>query len=318
LSHGLKMGFMEDLRAKNAERLAIREQNDLIGKKYGLKKVQSFPTRILSTDWKVEKLSKMLDENGVLGLEGALSQETASRLLDYISRESETNKRQVEGGEVDFDDRFGGVNCRGDGMFGKRQDQFLPLSDDIVREACAEAMGNMLPLLEATMTPKAALHEVSSLVADPGAPRQCIHADTIVLPCPQYPDASMKPLYTFFIALQDVEDGMGHTTFLPRTHTPDAHLLWNLGQKQKESLISSLPAVESGLKTGDVVIFDSRCLHAGGANTSNKRRVLFYFTLSEQKQWPLPDGLHGSNSIRRKDFEKWHLADLVREAGVAR
>jgi len=23
---------------------------------------------------------------------------------------------------------------------------------------------------------------------------------------------------------------MGHTTFIPRTHTPDAHLLWNLGQ----------------------------------------------------------------------------------------
>jgi hypothetical protein len=40
----------------------------------------------------------------------------------------------------------------------------------------------------------------------------------------------MAPLYTFFIALQDVEDNMGHTTFIPRTHTPDAHLLWNLGQ----------------------------------------------------------------------------------------
>ena len=65
---------------------------------------------------------------------------------------------------------------------------------------------------------------------------------------------------------------MGHTTFIPRTHTPDAHLLWNRGQKQKESLIASLPAVQSGLKKGDVVIFDSRLLHCGGSNDSQKRR----------------------------------------------
>ena len=42
-----------------------------------------------------------------------------------------------------------------------------------------------------------------------GSPRQCIHADTIYLPCPQYPDAHMEPLYTFFVALQDVTDEMG-------------------------------------------------------------------------------------------------------------
>jgi len=42
-----------------------------------------------------------------------------------------------------------------------------------------------------------------------GSPRQCIHADTIYLPCPQYPDVHMEPLYTFFVALQDVTDEMG-------------------------------------------------------------------------------------------------------------
>jgi ectoine hydroxylase-related dioxygenase (phytanoyl-CoA dioxygenase family) len=124
----------------------------------------------------------------------------------------------------------------------------------------------------------------------------------------------MEPLYTFFIALQDVEDNMGHTTFIPRTHTPDAHLLWNLGQKQKDSLIASLPAVTSALKTGDVAIFDSRVLHCGDANSSAQRRVLFYFTLSQQAEWPLPDGLHGSNSILAADKGKWKISDIcVRE-----
>ena len=28
------------------------------------------------------------------------------------------------------------------------------------------------------------------------------------MPCPQYPDASMEPIYTIFIALQDVDDDM--------------------------------------------------------------------------------------------------------------
>lgn len=153
--------------------------------------------------------------------------------------------------------------------------------------------------------------KVSSLVADPGAPRQCVHADTIVLPCPQYPEASMAPLLTFFVALQDVEEGMGHTVFLPRTHTAEAHALWNRPQKQKEALLTVHKAVQSELRAGEAAVFDSRLLHCGRANTSAKRRILFYFTLSEQAEWPLPNGLHGSNSIRAEDWRRWRVSDFV-------
>lgn len=97
------------------------------------------------------------------------------------------------------------------GRFGQRQDLFLPLSAPIVQQAVGELVTNLRPLLEAACGPEAALHELSCIYAAPGAPRQCVHADTIVLPCPQYPDAHMEPLYTFFVALQDVEDNMGHT-----------------------------------------------------------------------------------------------------------
>jgi len=97
------------------------------------------------------------------------------------------------------------------GRFGQRQDLFLPLSAPIVRAAVAELMSNLEPLLVAACGPDAALHELSCIYAAPGAPRQCVHADTIVLPCPQYPEAHMEPLYTFFVALQDVADDMGHT-----------------------------------------------------------------------------------------------------------
>ena len=87
----------------------------------------------------------------------------------------------------------------------------MPLSAAPVRRAVRELVTNLAPLLTEACGPSAALHEVSCIFAQPGAPRQCVHADTIVLPCPQYPNASMEPLYTFFVALQDIEDAMGHT-----------------------------------------------------------------------------------------------------------
>jgi ectoine hydroxylase-related dioxygenase (phytanoyl-CoA dioxygenase family) len=87
-----------------------------------------------------------------------------------------------------------------------------------VQRGMREAVGRMGPLLEAAVTRQGMVHEVSCIVSDPGSPRQCVHADTIYMPCRQFP-LEMPPLYTFFIALQDISDDMGHTTFLPRTHT---------------------------------------------------------------------------------------------------
>lgn len=111
--------------------------------------------------------------------------------------------------------------------------------------------------------------------------------------------------------------------FLPYTHTAEAHLLWNAANKStqlKERFISMQPAMQSALCTGDVAAFDSRLLHLGCANESSRTRVLFYITLSRQADWPLPNGLHGSNSIRAEDLRRWKLPDLLalrEEAGVA-
>ena len=66
-------------------------------------------------------------------------------------------------------------------------------------------------------------------------------------------------------------------------------------------------AVQSNLQTGDVAIFDSRVLHCGLGNTSTKRRILFYCTVSAQHAWPLPDGLHGSNSVLPADRSRWRV-----------
>jgi hypothetical protein len=57
-------------------------------------------------------------------------------------------------------------------------------------------------------------------------------------------------------------------------------------------------------------------LHCGDANSSDKRRVLFYFTLSKQADWPLPNGLHGSNSIIAADKGKWKVKHMAAQGLV--
>ena len=248
------------------------------------------------------------------GFEGA-----ADGRVGLVGDINRVPKAEVTEGRVDFGARFGGVNCRGRGVFGARQDLWLPVEAVPVAKALREVASEerLGPLLRELVGPGALLHEVSCLVSDPGAPRQCVHADTIVLPSPQFPNASMEPLYTFFVALQDVEDDMGHTVFLPRTHTPRAHEIWNGPQRQKEMFISVNDATQSNLDLGDVAIFDSRLLHCGRENSSDKRRVLFYFTVSAQHDWPLPNGKHGSNSIRAEDRGKWTLRDFGLDEAVA-
>jgi hypothetical protein len=298
---------MDKLSMANAEMMALREE-----KAFG----QIKPLLRCSVQKMTEKptaLGGLLEREGCISISNVLSSDTCDLLRRYIDEENTRSKEEVTSGKVPFDERFGGVNCRGlNGLFGNRQDQFLSSASSEVRKGLTEAITALRPLLKETVTDDGMIHEISSFVADPGSPRQCVHCDTIVLPCPQYPQASMDPIYTVFIAVQDIEDDMGHTQFFPRTHTPDVHLMWNSKgvQANTPAFIGVNPAVQSGLKKGDVSIFDSRALHCGMANKSNKRRTLFYFSVSKQQRWPLPDGLHGSNSIRKEDRYRYQVKDF--------
>lgn len=106
-------------------------------------------------------------------------------------------------------------------------------------------------------------------------------------------------ILTAFCALQDIDETMGPTIFLPATHTADAHSEF-FTYKNFEAAFSDcddeeeaeevdherearVAAILEGwspwlgeLCAGDVSLFDSRCLHAGAANVSRRQRVLFY------------------------------------------
>jgi hypothetical protein len=153
--------------------------------------------------------------------------------------------------------------------------------------------------------------ELSVLISDPGAPRQQLHPDNAY--------QEVCPLYTVFIALQDITVDMGPTVFLPRTNTQQCHEDFNHDSKQflkndqnkkekataegegttKENgwFLNSREWTTSLLKQGDVQILDSMTLHAATANVSKARRALLYFTFRNPKC--LTYGMEGTPTITK-------------------
>ncbi|KAJ1380523.1 hypothetical protein B484DRAFT_32866, partial [Ochromonadaceae sp. CCMP2298] len=115
----LLMNPIEKLAAVNAELLAKKEGAELVGVKTGgVQPMTRCPKKLI--DSKPATVAALLQREGCLSVPGVLSGATADALLAWVNGENERAKREVEAGEVLFDYRFGGVNCRGlNGMFGR-------------------------------------------------------------------------------------------------------------------------------------------------------------------------------------------------------
>jgi ectoine hydroxylase-related dioxygenase (phytanoyl-CoA dioxygenase family) len=97
----------------------------------------------------------------------------------------------------------------------------------------------------------------------------------------------VPPALTCFVALQDIDANMGPTTFLlPSSatyvyHQEIADRQWDFSSK--EGLLAQSPNVLSTLNSGDCSIYNPMTLHCGGANRSEKRRCIFYFSFKNPK-----------------------------------
>lgn len=118
-------------------------------------------------------------------------------------------------------------------------------------------------------TKDSGFHELAVLVSDPGAASQAIHPDT--------PFDTFAPLYTVFVALQDITESMGCTIFLPATNNQECHDLHKSRVVSDDFLVADTYR-RAVLQKGDCAIMDSRLLHCGAANSAS-RRALLYFTL---------------------------------------
>jgi hypothetical protein len=140
-------------------------------------------------------------------------------------------------------------------------------------DALQEMLGNdgtLQRLYENLVTPDGELYELAAVITDKGSNRQMVH--------PDLPYQELAPLYVIFLALQDVTEGMGPTSFLLRTHTQEANAIFASGDMaRKDEQLSRAECRLSTLRKGDAVLFDARTLHCGNAN-DERTRVLFNFS----------------------------------------
>ena len=146
----------------------------------------------------------------------------------------------------------------------------------------------------------ATVFDWSSFSSDPGAARQPVHPDNQWQPEP--------PLLTALVALQDVSEEMGPTIFLPRTHREAPHKAFTGEPAEKYAMLDGCAYQSALLRKGECAVFDPRCLHCGGPNSSKQRRVLLYLSFRNPhctSDVPVPPGSvfpEGLSLSLRKDF----------------
>jgi len=233
--------------------------------------------------WKTEaaEYAKILERDGVVRIDNVLSPTLTDQIRKYAYDLRLTSEQEVREGKVQPIQRFADVLLKTN-----RCDLTIPLGEEIVSDALNQVLRES-PVgytISNILSESAVLYELSCLMSDPGSQRQVMHPDTPFI------QGKGPVLYTCFIALQDIHLDMGPTTWLPGSHTLEAHeeFMDDKGVKdgsysRKDTLIMNHPAVLGTLTKGSCAIFDSRCLHCGTANRSELSRALFYFSFKSPK-----------------------------------
>ena len=247
---------------------------------------------------KVDKsrFGAVIMEQGVARINGRLSKTTDASLLEYVNQRLEESLHPTDTAELSNADLYQQQTKFAD-VQGKhnRWDMLMPLEEsNPVMQALYELLQEnpvLSETIESILGPAAQLYELGSIVSDPGSERQMLHADYNYQPDFQ---PKLPPALTCFVALQDVDANMGPTTFLPGSATSLYHQEIEDRQEDfssKDGLLAESPNMLSTLNSGDCSIYNPMTLHCGGANRSEKRRCIFYFSFKNpkfnEKDWPL-------------------------------
>lgn len=259
--------------------------------------------------------AEMVARDGVLRIDRALSGEAADLLREHVLRERDRAESATSStdGVGDFDNLsrqlYGVENRRKE-----RCDLLLSLVVDseggeggktgAVISALDELLGSegtLLPIYEELVTSEGELYEFASVITNPGADRQQIH--------PDLPFRVEAPLYVVFLALQDVTEAMGPTTFLLGSHTREAIDAFN-DPSTKDNLLLNSDGRLAVLKKGDAVVFDARVLHCGNANDEfqGETRALLNFSFRSPKE---TGGLGYDGSMRPGYVGAMNLGDVT-------
>jgi len=261
-------------------------------------------------------------------VDGALSVDVAAEVREWIDVSLATALRDTRD-----HDEFGALWCT---RFGNvlsrpnRHDLMLGLDAPPVRAALAQLLSTLSPAISHRLGADAQLYELAALISLPGASRQPIHPDTPIVPGKGTDEGAT--ILTAFCALQDIDETMGPTIFLPATHNAEAHASFFTyenfdlaftacddedGERESDDAdranrvaaasrqLEKWRTWQGELGMGDVSLFDSRCLHAGGANTSGKPRVLFYCSFIKAAHASSCDGTLLESMRGQHELESW-------------
>lgn len=246
------------------------------------------------------RLVKTLTKEGVIKLEGAMSESLASELRACVLDEIEDAREAVKRDPSASMSRFHAVEEQP-----LRSFVLLPFENEVIRSASLELLGpgtRLGKLFDTLCGLDGTLWDFYALRTEPGCPRQPVHSDT--------PFQDVPPLFAAFIALQDVSFEMGPTTFLPRTHTQtDARLDFDAGlvePDRRERMLSKVTPKYALLKAGDAAVFDMRVLHFGETNQKDggSKRIFWNVTFRNNRAEKLDVNSLGHQPCIRPGFKR--------------
>jgi hypothetical protein len=231
---------------------------------------------------------KVIKKDGVLRIDGAMNSDLADRLRVYVL-EQQALAETVTQENPSLSQSFYGVENQRKGRCdlqlsllkgGFKSDRGAPVDaseSHVLADALQELLGQkgtLRPLYEQLVTLEGEFYELASVITDPGSDRQQVH--------PDLPFQKPAPLYVIFLALQDVTEAMGPTTFLLGTHTEKETDTF-MDMNKRDDQLSQATCRIATLKKGDAVLFDARALHCGNANEGGNTRAMFNFSFRNPK-----------------------------------
>jgi ectoine hydroxylase-related dioxygenase (phytanoyl-CoA dioxygenase family) len=253
---------------------------------------QSACAGVSAVDMHASDVVSRLRTRGVVRVDEVLSTEASEGLTRFVDETLEANDATTSQRGLSME-VFGNVYCKKN-----RWDMKLPFEAPVERalRECVKALGEVL---REACGADATLVELAALVSDPGSTRQPVHPDTAYRRDPT--------VYTCFVALQDVARDMGPTLFIPGTNNAQAHVEFRQGVERAGPVLERTNEI-GVISRGDATLFDSRTLHCGTENESDKRRVLFYFSF----QVAGSDNPNAAVSTIRSELrDKFTLAGLL-------
>ncbi len=264
-----------------------------------------------------EAQAKVVHKEGVLRIHQALSAKTADKLREYVLEQQQIAAERTEQ-DIGMSKAFYGVEnqrknrcdlqlslLRGGFAADHGGDPSLLVESEshILADSLQELLGtkgSLRYIYENLVTKKGEFYELASVITNPGSLRQQIH--------PDLPFQEEAPLYVIFLALQDVNENMGPTTFLLRTHTKKQNEMFN-DPSQKDEQLQKANSRIATLHKGDAVLFDARILHCGNANDleTGSTRALFNFSFRNPK---VSNSLGYEGSIRPGYCGAMNLGDI--------